>query len=178
MKDLNVSSETTELRFTCLELAEIGGVCLPIFDRLKECGALSEAVALRLKVALQEAVMNGFEHGNLELCSEWKEEFDADGEDRFSAIRRERLNDPRYAQRALYIQSRFDGSSLEIVVRDEGQGFPGGEGEFTGGLTPLGDVSVSGRGFALMSSAVDLMRFGCNGSEITLIKHLRVRGGA
>jgi anti-sigma regulatory factor (Ser/Thr protein kinase) len=151
---------------------------LPIVDRLRDAGVLSEGCALRLKLAVQEAVVNGFEHGNLELSSSWKEQLGEDGEDRFSAVRRERLNDPLYSERRLHIRSRYDGASIEFVIRDEGRGFPAGSGEFREGLIPAGDLACSGRGLALMSSAVDLMRFAHNGAEVTLIKYLPFHGGA
>jgi hypothetical protein len=67
--------------------------------------------------------MNAFEHGNLELRSEWKEELLPDSTDRFGAIRKERLLDPDYANRTVTICSWFDGVRLEISVRDQGRGF-------------------------------------------------------
>lgn len=173
-----VKSEITELCLSCRDLAQTEVVSLPIVDRLRECGILSEGCALRLKLALQEAVINGFEHGNLELSSTWKEQLDDNGEDKFSAVRRQRLNDPFYADRLLHVRSHYDGASIEFVVRDEGRGFPAGSGEFREGLIPAGDLACSGRGLALMSSAVDVMSFRRNGAEVTLIKYLKFQRGA
>lgn len=167
-----VASERTEMCFSCRQLAKSERISLPIVHRLRECGALSEAAALRLKLAVQEAIMNGFEHGNLELESAWKEEIQADGEDKFTAIRRERLENPFYADRFVWVVSWLRDGILEIVVRDDGHGFLSRDGEFKVGLRPLEELSCSGRGLALMSGAVDEVRFARKGAEVTLIKYL------
>ncbi len=167
-----VTEERTEMCFSCRQLAESERVSLPVINRLRECGTLSEASALRLKLAVQEAIMNGFEHGNLKLASAWKEEIQADGEDKFTAIRRERLANPLYADRLVRVVSWLHDGVLEIVVKDEGSGFLPEDGEFKGGVASATELSCSGRGLALMSSAVDIMRFARKGAEVTLIKYL------
>jgi CheY-like chemotaxis protein len=168
----NVASERTELCFSCRQLADSERISLPILTRLRECGMLSEASALRIKLAVQEAVMNGFEHGNLELSSAWKEEFQADGVDKFTAVRRERLQNPFYADRQVWVVSWLHDGTLEIVVKDDGSGFLPHDGEFQGGIRSPDELSCSGRGLALMSGAVDVVRFARKGAEVTLIKYL------
>jgi DNA-binding response OmpR family regulator len=171
-----VTSERTELRFTCRQLAEIDTVSLPIIDRLLSSKLLDQGSALRLKLAVQEALVNGLEHGNLELSSEWKEEVQADGGDRFSLMRKERLLDPDFANRTVTVQSWFDGARLEITIEDEGKGFLNSV-EFITNRAKSNRVACSGRGLALMSSAVDEVTFSNNGSEVTLLKYLSRNGG-
>ena len=170
-----VTEERTEMCFSCRQLAESERVSLPVINRLRECGILSEATALRLKLAAQEAIMNAFEHGNLNLASAWKEEIQADGEDKFTAIRRERLSDPLYAARLVRVVSWLHDGLLEIVVEDEGSGFLPEDGEFKGGVISSAELSCSGRGLALMSSAVDIVRFARKGAAVTLIKYLHAQ---
>jgi CheY-like chemotaxis protein len=167
-----VRSERTEMCFSCRELAQVECVSLPIINRLRDCGMLDESAALRLRLAVQEAVMNGFEHGNLQLASAWKEEIQNDGEEKFSAIRRARLEDPVYAERTVRVVSWLHDGVLEIVVKDSGVGFLHEDGEFKVGVSGPNELSCSGRGLALISSAVDIVRFAQKGSEVTLIKQL------
>lgn len=163
-----VTSERTEMRFSCRELIELDTVPLPIVGRLQAIGALDQHEAIRVRLAVQEAVLNALEHGNLCLESSWKEELRPDGEDRFASVRRERLLDAAYADRAIFVTVSYREGMLEIEVRDEGQGFLNAQGDGMAHRTH--EVSCSGRGLALMSSAVDEVIFGKNGSEVTLRK--------
>ena len=170
-----VTNERTELHFTCRELAELDTISLPIINRLLAGGLIDQGAALRMKLAVQEAVVNALEHGNLELKSEWKEEIDEEGRDRFFAIRKERLADPQYADRTIKIGSWFDGARFEVTIADQGKGFLNGSfGQKR--AQPSGGPMCSGRGLAMMSNAVDEVRFGANGSEVTLVKLMRRPG--
>lgn len=166
-----VTSERTEFTLSCRDYPRFHSVELPIIERLVVCGLLGESDALRLKVGVQEAVVNGFEHGCLELQSEWKDEIQSDGHDRFSAVRRERLADPDYARRCVTVCSWFNGEHLEISVRDDGKGFLVGAQSREGGA--VCSVSCSGRGLALMANAADEIKFSRNGAEVLLIKRLQ-----
>jgi DNA-binding response OmpR family regulator len=169
-----VTSERTEMRFTCRQLAQLDTISLPILNRLLQGRLIDQVSSLRLRLAIQEAVMNAFEHGNLELRSEWKEELLPDSTDRFGAIRKERLLDPDYANRTVTICSWFDGVRLEISVRDQGRGFLHERDNSRKSLEK--GVVCSGRGLAMISSAVDEVKFTHNGSEVTLVKYVNRNG--
>jgi two-component sensor histidine kinase len=134
---------------------------------------LSHTDALKIRLAVQEAVLNGLEHGNLELDSQWKEELSPDGRDKFSSMRKRRLADPAYADRSVTVNLVYGDGRLEITVRDEGKGFLNARG--VPDSCKVDSLSCSGRGLALMSSAVDEVQFGENGSEVTMIKRLHER---
>jgi anti-sigma regulatory factor (Ser/Thr protein kinase) len=164
--------ERTEIKISCLDSHLIDSFELPIIDRLFKDGLLAEAEALRLRVAVQEAVANGIEHGCLELESMWREESSPEGGDKFSAVRQERLCDPRYNERSVIISSYFDGSKLEVSVSDDGKGF------LVGSDVKVGDdivcsLSCSGRGLELIANAADEVKFNRNGAEVVLIKRIR-----
>jgi DNA-binding response OmpR family regulator len=160
-----VVSERTEMIFSCKELGQAQAIALPIVGRLLAAKRLSETDALKIRVAVQEAILNAFEHGNLELDSRWKEESVGDT-DRFTAARNERLRDPRYANRKVAITSWFDGEAIQIIVKDEGKGFSRDEKK-----DPVAhELSPYGRGLTLMRNAVDQVVFSCGGSEVTLTK--------
>ncbi len=168
-----VTSERTEMRFSCADVAQVSSISLPVVGRLAQSGMLSHTEALKIRLAVQEAVLNGLEHGNLELDSQWKEEIGEDGSDMFSSVRKDRLADPNYADRYVYVTLQFSDGSLEITVRDEGKGFLNSKVVQANGK--VDSLACSGRGLALMSSAVDEVRFGKNGSVVTMIKRLRER---
>ncbi len=165
-----VVSERTEMHFSCRQLGEAQAITLPIVARLVASRRLSDTEALKIRLAVQEALLNAFEHGNLELDSRWKEERAGDI-DKFSAVRRERLADPKFADRMVSVTSWFDGDVVEIVVKDQGGGFSPTQLQYM----RKNDLSCFGRGLTLMSNAVDEVRFGCGGSEVTLVKRLAVK---
>jgi DNA-binding response OmpR family regulator len=164
-----VTSERTEMRFTCRELGQAQSISLPILSRLVQTHRLAETDGLRLRLAIQEALLNAVEHGNLELKSTWKEEFMPDGSDKFSSVRTERMQDPKYADRSVCLTSWFNRDTLEIVVKDEGKGFMHAS---TPPRVNVENVSCFGRGMTLICNAVDEVRYSNGGSEITLIKRL------
>lgn len=167
-----VTSERTEMVFSCADIIKLDTVPLPIVGRLEAIGALEHGEALKVRLAVQEAVLNALEHGNLGLESRWKEEFRANGEDRFAEVRRERLLDPSYAGRSVFVSVEFGSGILQVSIRDEGMGFLNLKGAPQASKSPQ-SVSCSGRGLALMSSAVDEVSFDHNGSEVTLRKATR-----
>jgi DNA-binding response OmpR family regulator len=168
-----VTSERTEMEFSCKELAEIHVISLPIVSRLLDARQLAENEALKLRLAVQEAMLNAWEHGNLELDSKWKEEITKDGVDKFSEVRRARMADPAYAYKKVFLTSYFNGARLEISIKDEGAGFLN---VWSNSAPPAQNLSCSGRGMTLMTNAVDEVRFSRNGSEVTLIKYLHTAG--
>jgi DNA-binding response OmpR family regulator len=165
-----IASERTEMQFTCQQLAELQAVALPILERLVEADLLTSYDGLKIRLAIQEGILNAMEHGNLELDSRWKEEYEPDGSDKFSRVRRERLADPNYRDRTVHFVSVFDGEVLEITIKDEGDGFLASE-RF---VQDIGEnLSCFGRGMTLMNDAVDEIRYTDGGSQVTLIKILR-----
>jgi DNA-binding response OmpR family regulator len=163
-----VVSEKTEMIFSCRELGQAQAIALPIVGRLLAAKRLSETDALKIRVAVQEALLNAFEHGNLELDSRWKDE--PCGEtDRFSTVRQKRLADPKFADRKVAITSWFDGESIQIVVKDEGRGFSPDKKKESAGS----ELSCYGRGLTLMRNAVDQVVFNSSGTEVTLTKRIK-----
>jgi anti-sigma regulatory factor (Ser/Thr protein kinase) len=157
------------MRFTCRELGDAQLISLPILSRLIQTQRLLETDGLKLRLAIQEALLNAVEHGNLELQSTWKEEFLPDGSDKFSSVRRARLQDPHFADRSVCLTTWFNRDTLEIVVKDEGKGFRHSD---QAPRVDAGNVSCFGRGMTLICHAVDEVRYSDGGSEVTLIKRL------
>jgi anti-sigma regulatory factor (Ser/Thr protein kinase) len=163
-----VSYERSSLQPTSRELAAMLPLSLPIIQRLGDARVLDANTVLRLRLAVLEAVVNALEHGNLELESRWKDEIMPSGDDRFSATRRDRLNDSRYAERTVAIDTEYDGKKLIVSITDQGSGFLN---NLSIGTSSHGDAEACyGRGLALISGVVDEVHFDRNGSKVTLVK--------
>jgi DNA-binding response OmpR family regulator len=168
-----VTSERTVMEFSCRQLREIQAISLPIVGRLLGGGFISENDALRIRLAIQEAVLNALEHGNLELDSRWKEMEGEGGLDKFSSVRSQRMEDPQYAERRVRVTSDFEENRFQIVIKDEGKGFLNSREP----MIPVAqNLSCFGRGMTLIKNAVDEVRFSDNGSEVTLVKYLKCAG--
>lgn len=139
---------------------------LEVLDELTCLGRIDEPTRLRIELAFQEALTNSLEHGNLELVSDWKEEFDSAGVDRYSKVKSERLDDAQYALRRIFIEARCEAETLVITIEDEGKGFSVGDGPVSK------DIVSYGRGLKLISSNVDEVMYLKSGREIRMLKKL------
>lgn len=74
-----------------------------------------------LKTALGEILINAIEHGNLGITREEKAQ--AVAEDRYEDLLKEKMSDPRYAQRKVTLKVHMSGNELKYTVIDQGDGF-------------------------------------------------------
>jgi CheY-like chemotaxis protein/anti-sigma regulatory factor (Ser/Thr protein kinase) len=126
---------------------------------------------MRMSIALEEALLNAFYHGNLEISSELRE----DDNGGFDRLARQRAQEPPYCDRRIYVKAKFSESGAEFVVRDDGAGFD---------VTQLPDptdaenlLRPSGRGLLLMQSFMDEIHYNATGNEVTMVKHRRAADG-
>ena len=163
-----VTEEDTTLELTSEQLASNQGT-LPILRKLFKAGRLGISLKLRLELALQEALTNSLDHGNLELDSKWREDFDKEGIDKYSLMRKQRLSDPKYAQRKITIRTMFAKNTLKISIADQGSGFD--LNQKAAAPSPI-DPLCFGRGMTIIKGIVDQVSYSNSGREITLIKFL------
>jgi anti-sigma regulatory factor (Ser/Thr protein kinase) len=138
---------------------------LVIAENLFEQGVLEESKKLRIELAFQEALTNCLEHGNLALVSSWKDEYDADGIDRYSLMKQERIRDSKYADRLVNISVQWDGKVLSMRIRDEGEGF---DYSARVGENPEPKLDCHGRGLSLIGQIVDRFSFSDSGRELEM----------
>ena len=126
-----------------------------------------DAGQMRMSIALEEALLNAYYHGNLEISSELRERDCGD----FEKLARQRSQEPPYCDRRIHVRAKFSESGAEFVVRDEGPGFD---------VRQLPDptdaenlLRSSGRGLLLMQTFMDETRFNSTGNEVTMIKRRR-----
>lgn len=149
-------------------------VPLCLVPELETCGKITKKTRHKLELAFQEAVTNALDHGNLELDSRWRELIDAAGADKYSAVKKQRLSDPYYANRKLVISFEYSDDVLTIRVRDEGPGFCPPPSDLHEQKTA--SLKCSGRGIAIISRSVDELSYARGGRELCMSK--RVSGSA
>ncbi|MEO6597974.1 MAG: response regulator [Planctomycetota bacterium] len=133
-------------------------------DTMSEFGLFDETEAMRVCVAIEEALNNAAEHGNLELDSALRER---DFRGYFETLKR-RCHEARYRERRIWFQAHFSPTESVFYIKDEGSGFD---------RTTLPDptdkerlTAASGRGLTLMHAFMDEVEFNEKGNQVRMIK--------
>lgn len=132
-------------------------------NRIAECKSLKNTGTLKLVLAIHEALRNSVEHGNLELPSNIKPEL-IDKEDPYEKLMQERLKDPKYAEKKIWLAFSRTDEKVELVIRDEGKGFDSKKMFDQQYDTDIGH----NRGLILIRAGVDEVSYNDSGNEITL----------
>ena len=119
---------------------------------------------MRACVAIEEALNNAAEHGNLELDSAMREEDFR----KYVATLKSRCHEPRYRDRRVHFQAHFSPTESVFAIRDEGSGFD------PGALPDPTDkdrlVAASGRGLTLMHAFMDEVQYNETGNLVRMVK--------
>ena len=119
---------------------------------------------ISIGVAIQEALLNAWVHGNLEIeSSSRKEDFDA-----FDRLIEERRRTAQFSNRKVTVRSKFNASEGRIEIRDEGRGFD--VSTVPDPRLPENVRRPSGRGLFLMRQFFDDVHYNDTGNCVTLIK--------
>ncbi len=118
-----------------------------------------------LKIALYEMIVNAIEHGNLEITQEDQEE--ALEKECFEELVQERLQDPDYQHRQVYVQYEYSPIQLSCTIVDEGKGFDWRQ--FPNALSEETLFSKRGRGIMMAQMYCDEVRYNEKGNQVTLI---------
>ena len=133
-------------------------------DWVMIAGICFESERVRFGVALNEALVNAMEHGNLEVGSHRRTE---DEEDFWHLVDQRQLQPP-YGNRRIHVDASLTPAGAAIVIRDEGRGFD------TSNLPDPDDaanvVRDMGRGILLMRTFMDEVTYNDSGNEVTLVK--------
>jgi CheY-like chemotaxis protein len=119
---------------------------------------------IRLGVALEEALLNGVYHGNLEVSSSLKQ----DGDDVFNRLAAQRRRQEPYCRRRLHVHVRLDAEQAVFVIRDEGPGFD--LSTVPDPTDPENLLRPSGRGLLLIRMFMDDIKYNDAGNELTMTK--------
>jgi CheY-like chemotaxis protein/anti-sigma regulatory factor (Ser/Thr protein kinase) len=119
----------------------------------------------RVGIALEEALLNGLYHGNLELSSDLRQQ--GDGQE-YYRLAEERRGLAPYRERRLSVEVRMSPAQATFVVRDEGPGFD--PTTLPDPTDPANLEKTTGRGLLLIRAFMDEVQHNAAGNEITLVK--------
>jgi anti-sigma regulatory factor (Ser/Thr protein kinase) len=135
-----------------------------LIDQSRRLTWMSYEESVRIRIAIEEALMNAVIHGNLEVRSELRE---CEGSV-FERTIAERLADVAYNRRRVNLRMKGDQRSLRWVIRDEGPGFD--VSKIPDPRDPERMALASGRGVLLMRAFMDEVNYNAAGNEVELVK--------
>jgi CheY-like chemotaxis protein len=133
-------------------------------NNLKRRKLCDEVAELRVVIALREALLNAFAHGNLEASSELRETDDR----AYRNLIEQRRTQAPYRDRRIHVHVRESPAEVNYVIRDEGPGF--NPASLPDPTDPANLEKCSGRGLLLIRTFMDEVRHNEQGNEITMIK--------
>lgn len=145
--------------------ALIPALVAQIQDQLAPFSFCDQNGLIRIGVALEEAVLNGMYHGNLEVDSKLRQV----DEKHFHDLINERRSQPPYCDRRLQIHAKLSPARADFVVADQGPGFD--PANLPDPTDPANLDTIGGRGLLLIRTFMDEVKFNSRGNEITLIKN-------
>jgi anti-sigma regulatory factor (Ser/Thr protein kinase) len=161
---------------SCVVLENDPALIPPLLAQLHETAdrlRLFDAVtADRVAVALTEALLNGIQHGNLELDSRVRQEDEATYDRMFEFRRRS----PPYRDRRLHVRARFSRREAVYTILDEGPGFD--PSTLPDPTDPANLERTTGRGLLLIRAYMDEVAFNEGGNQITLTKRSTLNGSS
>jgi len=135
-----------------------------VHDSLVELGWCGDSACMQMSVALNEALHNAMEHGNLEVSSEKREKRMSHYEE---LVERRRHEQP-FRDRRIRVSSTLNRDEARFVVEDEGPGFD--PSQLPDPRDPENIERFSGRGILLMRTFMDDVEFNERGNSVTLVK--------
>jgi CheY-like chemotaxis protein len=119
---------------------------------------------LRIRLAVEEALLNSLYRGNLEISTRLEQS------DRmaFNQLVEERSAESPYCDRRIHVSWTVGRDEMTVQVKDDGSGF---DPAATGNRDESVDFdTVFGRGTLIMRTFMDEVRYNAAGNEVTLIK--------
>lgn len=141
---------------------------LGYLQQVSRCVQLEDELdRLRIRLAVEEALLNALYRGNLEIGADT----DQKGPAAVEELVRTRSSEEPYRDRRIHVSWTISRDSLTVVVRDEGRGF---DASAAGNREENVDFdTVFGRGLLIMRTFMDEVRYSDSGNEVTLVKRSR-----
>jgi len=126
----------------------------------------NEDEIVSVNIALLELLVNAFEHGNLGIT--YADKSKAIAEKRLDKLYQERLNDPAYNKRKIYIEFTLEKEFCEWIIKDEGEGFDSSL------YSKLSDdrENEHGRGIFITKFHLDELQYLDNGRIVRALKRI------
>lgn len=132
--------------------------------QLRQMQICDENEIVRVSTALQEALVNAIEHGNLEIDSALRENRDGS----YGKLVKERAEQEPYCRRRVRVFIRMSRDMAEWTISDEGPGY--NPSLLPDPRDPANLQKVSGRGLLLIRTFMDEVSFNETANEIRMIK--------
>jgi CheY-like chemotaxis protein/anti-sigma regulatory factor (Ser/Thr protein kinase) len=129
--------------------------------RLRLC---SRSECLRVGVALEEALLNAYYHGNLEISSQLREQ----DHRLYHETAVQRSGESPYRERRIHVSVKITPTQAIYSIRDEGPGFD--PSILPDPTDPANLDRPCGRGMLLMRTFMDNVIYNDMGNEVTLFK--------
>lgn len=146
------------------ETSALRPLIMVMHGHMRQLGICGESDIIRISTALQEALINAIEHGNLELDSKLRELKD----NTYQKLGEERRQQEPYKNRKAYVIAEFNREGCRWTIRDEGRGFD--PGSLPDPRDPANLQRVSGRGLLLIRTFMDEVEFNDKANEITMFR--------
>lgn len=131
------------------------------FNAMKIC---SETDGLRIGIALEEALLNAFYHGNLECSSRLRE----DDCQAYVDLANKRAAESPYKERRIHVTVSLSRDEAQWTIRDDGPGFD--PSKLPDPTDPEYLERPHGRGLMLMRTFMNEVSYNNKGNEVRMVK--------
>jgi CheY-like chemotaxis protein len=135
-----------------------------IQQQLKAHRIFPESERIRIGVALEEALLNAFYHGNLEVSSKLRE----DDYDTYYSLAKQRCSEAPFSTRKITVHCSFSPDGATFTISDEGPGFD--PSTLPDPREPENLERPSGRGLLLMRTFLDEVEYSPKGNQVRMMK--------
>ncbi len=161
MNRMTMSNTAFEIENDLSLIPAVVGYLQDIVSRMR---SPEESELLRTGVALEEALLNAYYHGNLEVSSELRER----DHSLYYETAESRAQMQPYKDRKIYVQAKITKDKSIYQIRDEGPGFD--PSNLPDPTDPANIERPCGRGLLLMQTFMDDISFNATGNEVTMVK--------
>lgn len=135
-------------------------------ELLNQSRWINGSTALRTAISFEEALLNAFYHGNLEVSSALRDE----DPNTYYSLAKDRCEQPPYRDRLVRVNIVTKPDEVRFRIGDEGPGFD--PAALPDPTDPDQLDRSSGRGLLLIKTFMDEVMHSMDGSEITMVKRL------
>ena len=131
--------------------------------------ALTSDELLRFQLAIQELLMNAFEHGNLGISAQEKIALCESGD--LEAAHESRSQVARRASKTIRVKATLEGGVFRCSIEDDGAGFDWEDAQERS-QKGMDLLAPSGRGLSIINATFDAVQFNTIGNCVTVLKDL------